>query len=634
MLLLRSVTLMAVLFQLTACFQVELTGPVSGASVSIEPLRGGAPIYEGLVTTNALYHQTELGAVVWAGFSPFVQLLHLGAAYFDKTAFNPDELYLVTARGGLDMDANSNRVIDSVGTLIGGEWHAVMTGAQLKKNNSRVSVLTEALYRSVQLELDEMSDEQILQTLGDMATFTVPDLNKDGLVNYSDALVWSNITRPETYTGPEFFLERLAFAVLVDLDDDILRAASSNVVQRASWQPANAGAEYADALIACATPVLVLDLCTLGQLPIIGMDNSAPVVADIMDRVVVSHPWLATRFEQILNLMPEDILLLLRSVTTIVLDAQTRPSYYSSASATIYLDAGSFWLTEEERQVITIEPDYRTDFGDSLGFWEYWRYIKDNDWAYKGYSEVDASGNRDLDDVVLWSAALLFHELAHANDFFPYTSLAELSLNATPYDTLWEIPSDQLASSYPLQSSELVGIANVLYFGASPTASQAQYSGADIGSFFAPDLATDLYAYSNQFEDLAMLFEEAMLAIHYGIERDVGFGDVPDGGVANSCADNKIAWGVRGRIGAPQIKDRVKQVILALLPERLYGAQIDALAAPKIMDSNRDWCENLVLGDGVTSQLKPLSVTAKPTDSVLPTTESEKPILRRVRPYL
>ena len=44
-----------------------------------------------------------------------------------------------------------------------------------------------------------------------------------------------------------------------------------------------------------------------------------------------------------------------------------------------------------------------------------------------------------------------------------------------------------------------------------------------VGDIFAADAASDLYGYANQFEDLAMLFEESMMQILYGVQRDVAF---------------------------------------------------------------------------------------------------------------
>lgn len=94
-----------------------------------------------------------------------------------------------------------------------------------------------------------------------------------------------------------------------------------------------------------------------------------------------------------------------------------------------------------------------------------------------------------------------------------------------------------------------------------------------------------------------MLFEEAMMGIHYGFARDIAFTSVPDAAVAEPrCADYRVGWGVRGRVATPQVLRRAEQAVGALLPERDYAADLAALPAPIAMDTRRDWCENLALG--------------------------------------
>jgi len=592
---------------LSGCFQVELLGPVVGADVTIVRLTGNLQREQGLKTSSERFHQTDLGTSRWQSFKPYVRLLHLGTVEINESRYEDNRMYLVTATGGYDMDVNSDKRIDSAFTRgrIDGQVHALMTGAQLKLGHSRVSVLTEAFYQALAPNLDSMTSVEIRTRLNEMARKTVSDINNDGKVDYYDALRWSNIFKQGAYRGSPFFLERLAFGVLVNIDEDLLLDMSSDLISRASWQPANPNAPHADMLAGCASALIVRDLCSFGALPLIGMDAPSPVVGDIMDRVVVSDPWMAKRFEQVLYEMPDDMLKLMRSVASIIIGGEIRPSYYSSVTATIYLDAESFWIADRERETISTEADYRSEFDDELAFRDMWRYVKNDDWAYRERDDVDSNGNRQLEDVALWSAELLFHELAHANDRIPYKTFSSLSMSDSPYDIEAQIPSDRLINRYPLTSPELAGLADVLFSGSTPSRTQIAYSGADIGEFFAPDRATDLYAYSTEREDLAMLFEEVMMAIHFGIQRDVGFATLPADGEVDSCSDLVVAWGMRGRIAVPRVKTRLNQVLKELLPQRNYSAQVAGLPATLMMVKGRDWCDNVSLSGGSNAKAAP-----------------------------
>jgi hypothetical protein len=590
---------------LSGCFQVERVGPVVGADVTIERLVGNITRQDGLKTRSEQYYQTDLGTRRWQSFKPLIRLLHLGTVEINELLYDDNRMYLVTASGGYDMDSNGDNFIDRVATRerIDGQLHALMTGAQLKLGNSRVSLLTEAFYQSLSPDLDSMTSAEIRSALNEMARATVEDINKDDVVDYYDALRWSNIFNQEKYRGSAIFLERLAFGVWLDLDDDTLQLMSADLIERAAWQPANPKAPRADLLAACASVLLIRDLCSFSKMPLIGMEAPSPLVGDIMDRVLVSDPWMAERFEQVLYEMPDDILKLMRSVAGIVIGGDIRPSYFSGTTAMIYLDAESFWMTERERETISSEADYRSEFDDEMAFRDLWRYVKDDDWAYRERDDVDDNGNRQLEDVALWSAALLFHELAHASDRIPYKTFSSLSMSDSPYDLDAQTPSDRLINRYPLTSPELAGVADVLFRGSTASSVQARYSGADIGAFFEPDRATDLYAYSTSREDFAMLFEELMMAIHFGVQRDVGFASLPAGGEVDSCSDLLIGWGMRGRIGVSRVKTRATLVLKELLPERNYSAKIASLPGPLLMVNNRDWCENISLSNGGNSKV-------------------------------
>ncbi len=89
-----------------------------------------------------------------------------------------------------------------------------------------------------------------------------------------------------------------------------------------------------------------------------------------------------------------------------------RPSFYYSATGAIYLDADSFWLTAEERDVIDEAPDFRSDFGRDLQYSGLWRYVEGTTSIFFPWSATSRTP-RDLGFVLKEAAWLLYHELGH-----------------------------------------------------------------------------------------------------------------------------------------------------------------------------------------------------------------------------
>ena len=136
----------------------------------------------------------------------------------------------------------------------------------------------------------------------------------------------------------------------------------------------NANSPYADDLVQCVYSNSLSSSCTLSKTPLLAEEvkgsSIAPSVEDIMDRVVVSHQWMGDRFKEFLtnNDNNDDIKMLLRATTAIVIAYDVRPSFYWAATGAIYLDAENFWLTPQERDTINEAPDFRAAFGNDLQF--------------------------------------------------------------------------------------------------------------------------------------------------------------------------------------------------------------------------------------------------------------------------
>jgi hypothetical protein len=286
---------------------------------------------------------------------------------------------------------------------------------------------------------------------------------------------------------------------------------------------------------------------------------------------------------------------MLNSVTTIVLSTHVRPSFYKPTTGTIHLDAESFWLTPEERDTVNESPDYRSDFGDGLQYRTLWRYVKDGQSIYK-FADPTKRITRTLDEVHLEIASLLYHELSHALDWLPPAAYSTLQsrydvwINFYPRYADEELTSDLVPRAHPLTSSVMRDLAQVQYRGTAATAAQKALSAADVAAAFAPDLATDDYAYASQFEDIAMTLEEVLMQRRLGIRRDFAVTDA----IGDTSATTIVRWGQRGRVGEPAMRPRAKAIAQALVPW-LDPAELDQLPAPIPMRPGASWKDNLQL---------------------------------------
>ncbi len=362
-------------------------------------------------------------------------------------------------------------------------------------------------------------------------------------------------------------------------------------------QPYVSTSPYANILNDCVSAETTDEVCLLSDLPLLIEEGDSITVDDVMDRLLVSHEWMGVRFRQWLEIMPNDLLQLFSAVTTVVIDAEVRPSFYYPATSTIYLDAAYFWLTVEEKSVISTEEDYRSEFSNDLAFISFSRHVLDSEYAWFNYSLTD-NEERGLADTYLNAARLLLHELLHANDFFPPSESPYLSQQQTIYDAYLALEderiSTQLVADMPLESEVLADLAQVMFFGETATLQQQLLTAAEVGEELESDNANDTYAYSNAREDAAMLFQEAMMKYLFDVDRDIAYIDVPVGDDL-ICDDYIVAWGQRGRIGDSEVKTRAQFVVEEVYLDQDFSLFFQDLAYPSDLQINANWCEALVL---------------------------------------
>ncbi len=364
--------------------------------------------------------------------------------------------------------------------------------------------------------------------------------------------------------------------------------------------------------------------CTLATLPFLGQETGGnePTVAQIMNRVVVSHDWMGAVFEEFVGRSDAvDIRRLLSGVTAVVIGAQVRPSFYYGLTGAIYLDADNFWRSAEERDVINEAPDFRSDFDRDLNYTGLWRYTLNNNSVFVFFSPT-ARVSRSVDYLVYEAGWLMYHELAHAGDFLPPSTRASLNSAMTAWDNIsprfaaQQLPSDDLARMHPLASNEMRALARVKFFGDTASAAQRAYTPMQVGALFSADRATDEYNYSTTREDIAMVFEEFMMVHRHGVRRDVAVTSKFRPGMTGS--DLIVAWGSRGRVGETNIKPRAQLAVQNVAPWILAADAnaVNSLAAPIPMRVGDSWTGNLALpsplSDGAGGlSLRPPSLAAQ-----------------------
>jgi hypothetical protein len=468
------------------------------------------------------------------------------------------------------------------------------------------------------------SDDTITwtQTAGPLATIDTNNTDQERLL----------FTAPDVArdTALVFRVTRRTAAGATDTDDVMVlvenyaQAPANNFAYAFSGShvsrvhPYRASGPYAGVLTRCVyDPSIVYfgsgtNACTLATLPFLHQATAGgvPAVAQIMDRVLVSHDWMGQVFEQFLTTQAnDDIKRLFNGVTAIVIGAHVRPSFYYAATGAIYLDADGFWLSAEQRDVIDETPDYRSEFDRDLAYSSAWRYTTVEGGVTRSIFvnfPPTSRISRDLSYLLAESGWLLYHELGHASDFLPTAARANLNNAGTAWSNIapWfgdgrdcndGLPSDTLCATYPLQSQELFGLAQVKFQGATATTEQRAYTATQVGAWFAADRANDEYNYSTTREDATMLFEEVMMYRNHGWRRDVAFTDKVDDNTTGS--NLTVRWGQRGRIGEATVKPRA-QLIVGLLAPWVLAADpnvVTNLPPPLAMRPGESWTANLTL---------------------------------------
>ena len=350
-------------------------------------------------------------------------------------------------------------------------------------------------------------------------------------------------------------------------------------------KPYNENSQYAAELAECTYAKDDKDSCTLSKLPLLGISKDKITVDDILDRTLISHPFLGEAFKQMLLQMYPETLQMFGSVNAVVISNKINPSYYTATSGAIYLSGRYFWSDAEQREIVTKVVDYRNNFGTSLQFGEKFDYIKDKN----SISSRKVNNIRTYNEMFLPVVRLLFHELTHANDYFPrsfYKDDKALDLTLT-YKKIsnnrynnYQLISDKQPSE--LTSDLLKQLGAVLYNGATATETQNSLLATEVADAFKKDVAVAFYSYSTPREDLASNVEASLMLYYYDTSKFLTIHKYPESNfIVPNDYEYQIVWGQKDRILVPVIKERALYAI-----ENILGTGISQKMSEKFENSS------------------------------------------------
>lgn len=461
---------------------------------------------------------------------------------------------------------------------------------------------------------------------GNFLFFDAPSVTKDELIEFEAAVTFNDGSN-----GSDS-----AFVLVKNTDINnggFFPDAASRIVTEDA-RAYNSTGQYANVLVDCVYNNQIDASCRFSTLPIIGQDTPNPTIDDIMSRVVVSHDWMAERFREYLQTSPvaPDIIQLLKAVTAIVISVDVRPSFYWAATGAIYLDPDNFWVTPEERDTLNDVPDFRSGFGNDLQFIMPWRYVRNgqnylNATSYHPKDRLTRT-TADVQADITW---LLFHELAHANDFIFPSAHATLAPESSPLQFVNDntIPSDLLDQRYPLASQEMKSLAQVSFAGNTASSVQKGYVGINIEQFFEPDAAAMYYSYLTDREDFATIFERFMMAYRLGVHSDVAIIET------NENPNNLVHWGQRNRVVDPKLRNRTIFVVNSIYSNLDVASALNDLPAQQNMVPGVSWFDNLMASQSPIPALQfkgPSSVNTIPELRLGPHDHQRgRPILPKIK---
>ncbi|MDR1285846.1 MAG: cadherin domain-containing protein [Campylobacteraceae bacterium] len=161
-----------------------LLGPLTGAQIGVYALedydldlnKGSNPIH---VNTSSYGSSVYTAGVI-----------SMPREMLDS--LDDEKLYVVEAKGGLDIDANDDKVVDATPTINAGTTRVLTSGSALKHIGFKINILTEMAYQVSKKYYDENDLSKLMDKSDEVIRCTFKDdINLDNVTNTIDALYFT-----------------------------------------------------------------------------------------------------------------------------------------------------------------------------------------------------------------------------------------------------------------------------------------------------------------------------------------------------------------------------------------------------------------------------------------------------------
>lgn len=334
----------------------------------------------------------------------------------------------------------------------------------------------------------------------------------------------------------------------------------------------------------CALANTIEKSCSVLDSPLLGINKTEVTVDDILAKTLVSRKSYGDTFKAILQNVPRELLIMFGSVSAVVIADRITPSFYTYISGAIYLSATYFWKTPEEKIASNKIVDFRSDFGNSLSFEVFNEYIH-NKRSIRYSESEEFRTNAEIGPPLI---RLLFHELAHANDFFQsnFYNTSNLDMNKTYYiiteERYGKFQTLSQNVRIKLKSDILLRVAMILYQGLEATEKDKIVKATLLSEEFNNDGAADMYSYSSENEDVAMLVERALMLHYFKYDSYVYFIKYPgpDFKIPRDYI-YELGGAVKNKIADPRVKERAQDVLEKMFDASFAQSVINSLDAYK-----------------------------------------------------
>jgi hypothetical protein len=157
-----------------------ILGPLSNADVNLYEIKDYNFTSNSGINPIVTAKTTEGYSLLSAGNIPLIQGL------------DDDKFYVMEIKGGLDIDADDDAVVDNTPTVNLGKIRLVMSGYELNNLSFKVNVLTEIIYQLAKGSINENNQSAFVEKSDDIARCLLKtDMNIDGGIDTIDAVMWT-----------------------------------------------------------------------------------------------------------------------------------------------------------------------------------------------------------------------------------------------------------------------------------------------------------------------------------------------------------------------------------------------------------------------------------------------------------